>query len=91
MPYLFVLFIELSFSELSLSLELSAIPRLDIERSYKEIKLIRGEVTSPINVKPGCRFAPRCELYTEECGLADPEYKEVSPGHFVACYHVNNK
>ena len=70
---------------------LSAIPILDIERSYKEIKLIRGEVTSPINVKPGCRFAPRCELYTEECGLADPEYKEVSPGHFVACYHVNDK
>lgn len=68
---------------------LSAIPRLDIESRYKKAKLIRGEVTSPINVKPGCRFASRCEYRTEECTQADPEYKEISPGHFVACYHVN--
>ena len=68
---------------------LSAIPRLDIESRYKKAKLIRGEVTSPINVKPGCRFAFRCEYRTEECTQADPEYKEISPGHFVACYHVN--
>lgn len=68
---------------------LSAIPRLDINSRNQEMKLIRGEVTSPINVKPGCRFASRCEFCTEECTNADPEYKEISPGHFVACYHVN--
>jgi oligopeptide/dipeptide ABC transporter ATP-binding protein len=69
---------------------MSAIPRLDIESRHKKAKLIRGEVTSPINVKPGCRFASRCEFCTEECTLADPEFEEISPGHFVACYHANN-
>lgn len=68
---------------------LSAIPRLDINSRNNEMKLIRGEVTSPINVKPGCRFASRCEFCTEKCTKDDPEYKEISPGHFVACYHVN--
>lgn len=68
---------------------LSAIPIMDIESRNKKAKLIRGEVTSPINVKPGCRFASRCEFCTEECTQADPEYKEISPGHFVACYHVD--
>ncbi len=64
---------------------LAAIPRPDITRRNMEFKLIKGEVSSPINVKPGCRFGARCEYCTEECLKADPPLKEVSPGHFCAC------
>jgi oligopeptide/dipeptide ABC transporter ATP-binding protein len=70
---------------------LAAIPEPDIERRNKEFKVIRGEVTSPINPKPGCRFAARCEYCMPQCTQADPEYVEVSPGHFVACYLVNGR
>lgn len=65
---------------------LAAIPKPDISTKNREIKLIRGEVTSPINVKPGCRFASRCEYVKDECINTDPELKEISPGHFVACH-----
>lgn len=65
---------------------LSAIPKPDISlRGYKQ-QLIRGEVTSPINVKPGCRFAVRCEHCSEMCTLQDPAATEISPHHFVSCY-----
>ncbi len=49
--------------------------------------VIRGEVSSPINPKPGCRFAPRCDLVCAGC-VEKQELKEVSPGHFVACCAV---
>ena len=65
---------------------LSAIPRPDISMRGKKRQLIRGEVTSPIDVKPGCRFAARCERCTERCLHADPPATEVAPGHFVSCY-----
>ncbi len=50
-------------------------------------EVIRGEVTSPINPKPGCRFAPRCNYACEAC-KEHQELKEISPGHFVACCTV---
>lgn len=65
---------------------LSAIPRPDISLRGKKQQLIRGEVTSPINVKPGCRFAARCEHCMEKCLHTDPPTIEVSPGHRVSCY-----
>lgn len=65
---------------------LAAIPKPDINLRNKEVELIRGEVTSPINVKPGCRFAARCEYCFEECTKTDPEFIEISPNHFVACH-----
>ncbi|MBR2001826.1 MAG: ATP-binding cassette domain-containing protein [Firmicutes bacterium] len=70
---------------------LAAIPKPDISLRGKEQKLIRGEVSSPINVKPGCRFAARCEHCTEACQGKDPEFIEVSPGHFVSCFLVNGR
>lgn len=70
---------------------LGAIPKPDITMRDREFKLIKGEVSSPINVKPGCRFASRCEYVMEVCSKADPEYFETIPGHFVACYKVNGK
>ena len=63
---------------------LSAIPIPDIS-CRKEIIPIQGEVTSPINPKPGCRFASRCPHATDQCLGQDIPLKEISPGHFVSC------
>ena len=71
---------------------LSAIPEPDLIRSRnKELHVIRGEVTSPIDPKPGCRFAARCEHCTGQCSESNPEFVEVTPGHFVSCFLVNGK
>ena len=51
----------------------------------KQRELLQGEVTSPVNPKPGCRFAARCPYASEACTKEDIPLKEVSPGHFVAC------
>lgn len=67
---------------------LSAIPEPDLDARNKKIKLIQGEVSSPINVKPSCRFAKRCEYCEGSCLEENPPYIEVTPGHFVACYKV---
>ena len=64
---------------------LAAIPEPDVEMCNKEIKVIRGEVTSPVNPKPGCRFAARCEYATEACSGADPALRDLGGGHFCAC------
>jgi len=64
---------------------LSAIPVPDLSARDKDFVILRGEVSNPINVKPGCRFAKRCDFCTEACTRADPESVEVSPGHFVSC------
>jgi peptide/nickel transport system ATP-binding protein len=54
-------------------------------KKNKERKIIKGEITSPINPQPGCRFAPRCPYVREECTESELEFKEASPGHFVQC------
>lgn len=69
---------------------LSAIPEPDISMRNKEIKVIKGEVASPVDPKPGCRFAARCEYCQERCTQEAPTLKEVSPGHFVACHLCEN-
>lgn len=51
-------------------------------------KLLKGEITSPIDPKPGCRFATRCDHATELCNQSSPVLEEVLPGHFVSCHHV---
>ena len=48
---------------------------------------MKGEITSPINPKPGCRFAARCPHATEAC-LQPQILEEVSSGHFVSCCRV---
>jgi len=63
---------------------LSAIP-IPKTNVKKERILLKGEITSPINPKPGCRFAPRCPEARPECEVGDPELIEVSPNHFAAC------
>ena len=62
---------------------LSAVPSTDILHKKERI-LLRGELVSPINPKPGCRFAARCNYACEKCH--EPQVlEEVSPGHFVSC------
>lgn len=67
----------------------SAIPIPDpkIEKERKRI-MLEGEVSSPINPLPGCRFASRCRLATEKCFKENTELKEIKNGHFVACHFV---
>ncbi len=62
---------------------LSAVPEPDIHSKSKRI-LLNGELTSPIDPKPGCRFAPRCRYATEEC-LKPQTLVECAPNHFVSC------
>lgn len=66
---------------------LSAIPIPDIDVKKDRI-LLRGEVTSPIDPKPGCRFAPRCQYARPECFETNPEIRELAPGHFAACHRA---
>ena len=62
---------------------LSAIPVPNIKNKKKRI-IMQGEITSPINPKPGCRFMARCRFATEECG--EPQtLEEITSAHFVMC------
>ena len=65
---------------------LSAVPSTDITQKRERI-LLQGEVVSPVNPKPGCRFAARCPYATEACQQPQ-KLEEVEPGHFVACCRV---
>ncbi len=64
---------------------LAAIPIPDISSQHKVRHLLQGEVTSPIDPKPGCRFAARCTKATKACRQGKMELREVSEGHFVEC------
>ena len=64
---------------------LSAIPSTDIDNKKERI-VLKGEISSPINLPNACRFAKRCDRACEKCQQTDPELVEVSPNHFVACH-----
>lgn len=64
---------------------LSAIPVPDTRMKMVRT-ILKGEISSPINPGDECRFAKRCPYACDGCRAATPELKEVSPGHFVACY-----
>ena len=61
------------------------IPSIDVRR---ERILLKGEITSPINPKPGCRFAPRCSYACPVCFEKNPDLTEVRPQHMAACHRV---
>lgn len=64
---------------------LSAIPEPRLDSTRKRI-LLKGEITSPINLPDECRFAKRCDYCCDNCHAFDPQLVEVSKGHFVACH-----
>ena len=66
---------------------LSAIPSVDIHHPMKR-EILHGEITSPVDPKPGCRFAARCKYATEACRQPQQQV-EASPGHFVTCCRLN--
>ena len=68
---------------------LSAIPSLDPDDQHKAEKL-EGEIPSPINPPPGCRFHTRCRFAQERCRVEVPEWREMSSGHNVACHFAED-
>lgn len=64
---------------------LSALPIPSLHNRRERI-LIKGEITSPINPKPCCRFAARCEYCTQECLEKEPPLVDIGNDHWVACF-----
>ena len=64
---------------------LSAIPIPDPTLKRERI-ILKGDVPSPLNPPKGCRFHPRCPWAIDICSQQEPEFKELLPGHFVACW-----
>ena len=65
----------------------SAIPNPDPDKKMERI-VLKGDIPSPANPPAGCRFHTRCPEACEQCGAEAPVYREVEPGHFVACHKV---
>ena len=64
---------------------LSAIPIPNVHEK-RERMVLKGELTSPIDPKPCCRFAARCPYATDQCFAEEPVLRELKPGHSVACH-----
>ncbi len=64
---------------------LQAVPIPRSEMKYKEMEVLNGEVSSPVNPKPGCRFAARCKYCRPECREGELPLKDMGEGHWVSC------
>jgi peptide/nickel transport system ATP-binding protein/oligopeptide transport system ATP-binding protein len=66
---------------------MSAIPVPDPDLKRERI-ILKGDVPSPLRPPSGCRFHPRCPVALEHCSREEPQFREASPGHWVACWRV---
>ncbi len=66
---------------------MSAIP-IPNPRIHRERVILNGDVPSPLNPPKGCRFHPRCPVAMTQCAQEEPEFKEIQPGHWAACWRV---
>ena len=64
---------------------MSAIP-VPNPRMKRDRIILKGDVPSPLNPPKGCRFHPRCPVAIEKCSHEEPQFKELSPDHWVACW-----
>jgi len=68
---------------------MSAVPVPDPARARNRQRiLLEGDIPSPVNPPVGCHFNTRCPWTDEHCRQVDPEYREIVPGHFVACHYA---
>ncbi len=67
---------------------LSAIPHLDPDAEQTATKL-EGEIPSPINPPPGCKFHTRCPFAQDRCTAEEPEWREIDDDHFVSCHFAD--
>ena len=70
---------------------LSAVPIPDpVADAKRKRTILQGDVPSPANPPSGCRFRTRCPIAQEVCSQSRPEFREIKPGHFVACFFAEN-
>lgn len=69
---------------------LSAIPVPSLKKKRERV-ILKGEITSPINPKPGCRFTARCPYATDRCRNEEAKLVEIEKSHFVACHLMEDK
>ncbi len=68
---------------------ISAVPIPDPDRAHVAGEIIlRGDLPSPLNPPSGCRFHTRCPVVRDDCSRHEPEWRELKPGHFVACHYA---
>jgi len=66
---------------------MSAIPIPDPTLKRERV-ILKGDVPSPLHPPKGCRFHPRCPVAVDQCSIEEPEFKEVCPDHWAACWLV---